>query len=174
MNFIDVFFLLWFGNLVVLFLSHNLHPSSNITKKERQKQQQQRVGLFYLSIRLLWWVSDPMTCLCVYLDFTVAFVGNYLSFPWSPVRSRSFLWVPVRSCAFSMHTNWPMLFMFCKYCAFMCVQYGLHWRFANPVRYQWTESTFSRNLIFLWVFYVLIAMSLSGICYSLEFALVGC
>ena len=55
----------------------------------------------------------------------MAFVGNYLSFPYAPVYSCAFPGVPMCSPVLSMHPNQPLLDIFCQPREILCIQYGL-------------------------------------------------
>ena len=109
-------------------------------------------------IPILLLVSNPMTCSRVYRLFTMYFVRHYSSFLWVTLMSLG-IWIGlcwtclfncVWSCAFDMAPNWPSSEI-CQYHDFSMAWMVPFRIFAHPV-----------------VRYILIAMSLSGICYSLE------
>ena len=125
---------------------------------------------FYSSILLLWWVSEPMTHLCIYRDFAIAFVGNYSSFLCATVRScvLPLVWYAYKSASVGNYSS-----IVCNNVNLLWTQISICHIFANSVCSQSPELSFVGRLLVLWVRYVNIFVSLLVICYSLESTLVG-
>ena len=67
---------------------------------------------------------------CIYWVLSMAFVGNYTSFPCATVRSCVFPEVPVSSSALSMHPNWNLLDIIWRFHVIMCVHFELELEFV--------------------------------------------
>ena len=111
-----------------------------------------------------------MTHSLIYRVFAVAFFWLYCALPCAPVHYDAYLGVLyVFKSAFVGHFS----SILCIPMRLIWPQIVLCWRFSNPVHSQWPKLAFVGHLLILWLCYVRIAVSLSGIFYSLESIVVG-